>query len=443
MTSGAVDRLSLLLLLAAIAVVAAILLRNAPKFALVLWLVSVGFVPIWFGLNVGFYFTPAALVGGLVLVALAPYSGQRMTMVDWGVLSLVVACIAPVAVGGSTVTSLFVVITGWGVAFLLGRLLPARLSLTWIYSCASVVFTVIAVLSLIEFVLNWNPYVEFHVANELYQAWGDLQERGGLMRTEWAFGHSIALGGSLAMVIPLALASGFRFRTRAIMVTVMLLAILTTFSRTSIICAGLSLVLSMWTLQLELSTRARAAIAAAAAAVAVATIPFMTGVFSAAGSEATNSASYRGKLTSLIGDISILGFSTSAFRDPSGDLRFGRFQSIDSALLLAGLTYGWLALILICILLVIAVAAVVARRATAPTTALVAQIPAFATVALITQYSMVVWFIGGLAVASQALRPAPGNRSKSLSSPDWVQDDRGIPDPETQSMQRGGVHATP
>jgi hypothetical protein len=45
----------------------------------------------------------------------------------------------------------------------------------------------------------------------------------------------------------------------------------------------------------------------------------------------------------------------------------------------------------------------ISGRATAPVVAVVAQIPAFATVALITQYSTLTWFVAGLAVFSQSV----------------------------------------
>jgi hypothetical protein len=53
---------------------------------------------------------------------------------------------------------------------------------------------------------------------------------------------------------------------------------------------------------------------------------------------------------------------------------------------------------------------VVTRRASAPAIALVAQIPALATVALITQYSTMVWFVAGLAVHAATGRPVPGEQ---------------------------------
>jgi hypothetical protein len=130
----------------------------------------------------------------------------------------------------------------------------------------------------------------------------------------------------------------------------------------------------------------------------------VTRVFAAAGSEATDSAAYRGDLLALVGTMRPLGLSEAFHRSPTGVVSFGRFHSIDSALILQGLTYGWLSLVLVLVLLAAAAFAVVTGRASAPTIAIAAQIPAFATVALITQYSTMVWFVAGLAVFAEARR---------------------------------------
>jgi len=70
---------------------------------------------------------------------------------------------------------------------------------------------------------------------------------------------------------------------------------------------------------------------------------------------------------------------------------------------LIALNHGWLVLVLVVALLIAAVACLLTGRATAPTVALVAQLPAFVSVALITQYATFTWFVAGLAVCSQSL----------------------------------------
>jgi hypothetical protein len=154
-------------------------------------------------------------------------------------------------------------------------------------------------------------------------------------------------------------------------------------------------------------------IAAAGTAVALAAAPLLSQVFLAAGDEAANSAAYRGNLVSLVGDIGVLGFSSAFSRAPDGEVSFGAFNSIDSALILHGLTYGWASLAVALVLLAVAVVAVLLRRAAAPTIAVAAQIPALVAVALITQYATMFWFVAGFAVYAQAARTATRPESRA------------------------------
>ena len=90
---------------------------------------------------------------------------------------------------------------------------------------------------------------------------------------------------------------------------------------------------------------------------------------------------------------------------------------MDSALILAGLTYGLVVVVLLCVLCLTAVVALLRKDPSPPLIALVVQIPIVATVALITQYAAFLWFIVGLAVSAQAARdispPAVRNRASS------------------------------
>jgi len=139
------------------------------------------------------------------------------------------------------------------------------------------------------------------------------------------------------------------------------------------------------------------AVAAAAAS------PLVLSVFDDAGTEATGSADYRGDLLSLLNSMNPIGVADSAQRDSTGTLHFAHFVSIDSQLVLTGLTNGILALILACVALIGAVWVVLRGRATPATIAVVAQIPALATVALITQYSILLFAVAGIAASSQWL----------------------------------------
>jgi hypothetical protein len=179
-------------------------------------------------------------------------------------------------------------------------------------------------------------------------------------------------------------------------------------------------------LRSELSTRVRVLVTAGLVVVAAGFATLLSRVFAAAGSEATDSAGYRWALLDLVPDIELFGRSSSAYGLASGERFFGGFRSIDNALLLLGLRYGWVPLVLVTILLLAACAWVLSGRATAPTIAVVAQIPSFVSVALITQYATLLWFVAGLAVYSQSVarQGADPSRHDALSgverSPEMV-----------------------
>ncbi len=399
------DRYVLLVAILLAGALGAILLATRPKVTILLWLMVVCFVPVWLGVTISVYFPPAIISGAVVLLLLVPLNSMRIGWADIFVLFFVMASLLPIISGGSTRTTVFVVLAQWWLPFLIGRVAPLKVGLDWIYTCIAVLFTIVAILAVLEFVFRRNLFVTIHASNDLYVDLSKLQTRGGIIRAEGAFGHSIALGASIALAIPFVLASRFRLSVRALMTAAMLAGTVVSFSRTAMICAGLSVILSVLFLRDSLSVRSRAIVIFSFAVVGIAAIPFVSSIFAGAGSEATNSADYRGDLLSLVPDLSISGFSSVAHVNPAGDLYFGRFHSIDSALILLGLTYGWLVLAIALGLLIAAVVLVMTRRASPATIALVAQIPALATVALITQYSTFVWFVAGLAVFSQTVRP--------------------------------------
>ena len=408
----------------ALVVAFVIIVHLRPRLGVLLWLLTVAFVPFWLGLSFIVYFLPTSLMGILVLVAVRP-AVPRLGGFDLIAAFFFISCLAPVLSGGATQSTIFGVLSQWLLAYLLGRLLPVDVDVRWIYSCVAIIFTAVAALALIEFAFGWNPFVTLGPANALHVKWGNLQGRGDLLRAEGAFGHSIALGCSLALAIPLALAAPLRVPIRLSMVVVILGGVAVTISRVSMVCAVLSVVLSIVFLKDELPRRLKVAIVAGLVLAIAALAPYFLNIFQAAGDEATNSANYRGELTELIPDVSLLGVSSAAYRSPTGELFFGRFQSIDSQLLYTGLTYGWFALACGLVLLVGGMVVILRGRATPATIAVVAQIPALTTVALITQYSMMFWFIAGLAMFSQV----NGRRDPGLIDQSATETDRGVSAP--------------
>ena len=374
--------------------------RRYPRVGFVIWLLTLVLVPVWFGPTLIVTFQPASAVGVIVVAAFAARWPRQFGVADLLVVFFFIACVAPLAIGGATPTTVFTVVAVWGVGYVLGRIAPLSVELPWVYSAVAVVFTGIAALSVLEFVMDWHVYSQLGRPNALFAEYGQVQIRGDRARSEWSFGHSIALGASIAMAVPMAIVSSFGRLTRLVMLGVMLAGVAVTFSRIGIAAALLGAAL---TLALVRSPRVREIRGAAVVVLLVglaAAVPAIQGVFLEAGEEATLSAQYRGRLLDLVPEIEILGFSGIAGSSSTGRLVFGEFASLDSQLLLLGLSYGALAVGLSFVLLILGAGAVISGRSTAAVVAVVAQVPGLMTVALITQYAVWFWFVAGLAVAS-------------------------------------------
>jgi hypothetical protein len=379
-------------------------LRRRPRAAVFAWLGVLCFVPVWAGPDLGGILEPQVVVTLVVLVALFPLRRAlpvRLTLVDVLVVGFVVSALLPLLTGLGATREIDVLVLRFGGAYALGRLVGHRIRLEHVYRAVAVCFTAVAVLALVEWVSGWNPFLLVPGSGGLHDTWATIQDRGGVARAEGAFGHSIALGGSLALAVPLVLVSPFRTAVRLVMVMLMGAATAVTFSRIGLGTLVLGLVLSVVLLRSGLSARLRVLVAAALVAGAAAAAPLVSTVFAAAGDEASGSAEYRNHLLTLLQQVQPLGLSPSHFVSATGKASFGTFRSIDNALLLAALNYGWIPLVFVLAAAAVAVGAVLRGRATAPTIAVVAQLPALVTVALITQYSSWLWFLVGLAVASQ------------------------------------------
>ncbi len=402
----------------AVALLALVVAHRSPRLAVVVAIAALCLLPVWVGARLGFngnLFLPAGvLVAVAVTIALLPARGFRPSPAD-AMLGLLVLLALVSFLTDDPALALAFLVTPFAyfvAGYALGRLAALRLGLPQVHRIIAVAFTVVAALAILEYLSGWNPFVLVQVDGSQFAEWGTIQERGGLARAEGAFGHSIALGASLALAIPLTIASSIRFPVRVGMVLLMLAATVVTFSRIGIISAAVGVVLTALFLREGLERRQRAVLVGGMVIVAVAALPLVSSVFSSAGDEAADSAGYRGDLLPLIAQANLVGFSDLVQRSPSGQLAFGPFRSIDSQFVLTALSSGLLALVIVALGLLVAIVLCIRRRATAATIALVAQIPALATVALITQYSIVLWLVVGIAATGQiAMRrsstPAP------------------------------------
>ncbi|MET3811365.1 hypothetical protein [Arthrobacter sp. UYEF3] len=392
------------------------MLRKHPKAGLALWLSSLCFVPYWVGVDVKIFFPVVTAATVVLIIALGTLAAHRTRLTDWVAASLMLTYFVAAFLGMTTLASGFTLIATWGVSYLLGRTVIVRLSLEWCYAAVGVAFTLVAVLATVEYVTGTNLFVLWHSDNSSYAIWSPLQYRGGQLRVEGAFGHSIALGASLSIAIPLVIASTLRLWIRFSMVAVMITATILTFSRTGMICSVLGLLLAVLCMPNDLSRRLKVYVSCAVLAAGAVGLPYANKFFESTGKEASGSADYRTDLLSLLDDMRIVGMSPAFAVSPKGEATFSGFKSIDSALVLTGLTYGYLPLATVISLLLAAVILLLRGRATAPVVALVAQIPALATVALITQYAVFLCFTAGLAVAAQAVARDQTKRRKQATN---------------------------
>lgn len=412
------ENLSSLLLLGAVgatALTALLCLRDMPRLVFTAWIFCLFFLPIWVGAQFGVFFSGVTVVG-LLIIAVGNWARFSTTGADLLVFGFVFLVLLAFAFGWTTWGYANIVIVSWTIPYLTGRVVLSRVSTNWVYSAIAIASSMAAVLALVEFLTGINIFVLLPAQNYLYSAWGTLQVRGDLLRAEGAFGHSIALGSALAMSSAFILSTKWAIWIRLTMLGTVALGAGVTLSRIGLVGLVLTTVASLFFLKDHISRSSRIATAAMLTIVAGAGIPQLLTVFARAGQEATGSAEYRSDLLVLLKDVSPLGIASNWTVLPNGRIFYGAFQSIDSEMVLTALRFGLLPLLFLLIALVMCVWSVVRGRATPASVSLLGQIPAFATVALITQYATFVWFVAGLAVATSCWQHRPASSVRILGA---------------------------
>lgn len=401
-----------------------------PKVGAVTWVCIICFVPIWFGVVWHATLQAHVVVGLLVAVSFLIRARRvRVTAVDVTLLVVLLLIVAEYLLHMTTLSFAFVVLTQWLGAFLVGRLITEVIPADWAYGLIAVAFSAVGVLAVIEFVTSTNLFItHLPQSNALFQTWGTLQPRGNIVRAEGAFGHSIALGTSLAVAIGLTMVSRFRPWVRLAMVLIMLAGSVVSFSRTGMLCSVLVILLVtvLGRRSSSLPLRLRATLLGLLVVGGAVAAGFVVTVFNNS-NEARGSADYRADLLALVHTMQPLSLSPAFAKSTSSTASLGEFGSIDDAALLFGLSYGWIPLVLAGLCWLTAVVLAAARRASVPTLIFVALTPAFVTVALITQYAAIVWFVAGLAVSTQAALRS--KRDESAQDPGTAQSRRTVLSP--------------
>jgi hypothetical protein len=104
----------------------------------------------------------------------------------------------------------------------------------------------------------------------------------------------------------------------------------------------------------------------------------------------------------VLQDIHPLGVANNVVQSLYGQYKWRDFGSVDSAFISTALTFGWIPALLGMVGILIGVIRTIVGRATVPQVAFAAQIPVLATVALVTQYRTLVFFMAAMAVTVSA-----------------------------------------
>jgi hypothetical protein len=382
-----------------------LLVRVNTRAAFVTWIIAMAAVPPWLEVPVDHYtLTVPVVMSAIVVLSRIDMPWDRFSWTD-----LAVGCLVVLLVLADLRHTLpgFVEdqgLTQWALCYLAARRLYT-LSADAIAGCLSVVGSILGGLAVLQTFIDFDmaKFAPFNFVTNLgqYQSWAPLQYRGGFLRAELTFGHSIALGGSLALCLPFALTTGTT-RTRWLRTLLILGGTFATFSRGALIADGLVLLVGL------LGSRATPTVRAVGTLLLTAIVVPLASLFASAISSATDtgtSTAYRVHLLSVFGYARPLGIAIQGFRFvPGQNFDFYGFQSIDSTILYVALYAGWLPTLLYVAPVVILAARGLRYEWRPLDTAVLSQIPLILTVAPLTQYQSFYWLVVGLAVS----RPRAG-----------------------------------
>lgn len=365
-----------------------LVVRRWPTSAAVGYLAVLMLVPAWLVVPLGPVVPlPVIQVVGLgVVVGMFGLDAVRPAVFDVVLLGFAAMIVLVGVFGLVSVNSLYWLLMWWVLPYLVARTLAVRGLVAVVYDTVAVLVVVVALLAVVESVTNDNFFTS-HLG--MGDDWARLQYRGGRVRAEGAFGHSIALGAVLGMSVPMVWASRWRPWFRVTALALAGVAAMLTFSRIGMLTTMLALAASFVLMRKQMPARVRWTVLAVGAVVAALLVPTVMRVFDDAGDEATGSADYRVFLLSLVPKLAVFGEATS----PTVQL-----ASIDNELVLTGVRFGLLPLAVLLLCAVVAVVLAV-RRPNPGLIAAVVMLPGLTSVAFITQFTAFFWFAVGIGVS--------------------------------------------
>lgn len=386
-----------------------------PRIALTVWLISFVSLPVWIGVDFVTAIDAQCIIGIVAIIATFNRAPITFNKFDAYVALVVGLAFLAVLFGDSPVDLWRQILVRWVVPYAAARVLVSATGARFAVNVLAVVLGIAGAVAILELALTWHPYVNWDNGTADFLAWHSIQARNGIDRSEGAFGHSIALGGALAISIPFIARSSHTRIVKLILSACVIGGILSTQSRGALIAAAVSGTLCLLYIPKSQISRiffmAASALAVIAASIYIG--PLLEQWLRGESNEAQSSFDYRGQLYSnLLQGIAWIGKSPVYLTGGSRG-----FQSTDSAFLAIGLRFGWIVLAALIIPLLIATVRVLLGRATVGEIAIVGQIPLFATVALITQYESVVFLVAGVAVQMVIEQRRNASEARSTLNP--------------------------
>jgi hypothetical protein len=393
----------------ALGLIAMMFFANRPRPGFILWLVGTATIPIWAGVDVVAFISPSTAIVIVLIPLLLKHGVWKIGAADAIVGLFLIFCLFGAAISDVPPSAIATVMVQWIPAYIVGRALAPTVGRSFVYGAIASVFAGVGAWAIIEFVLDAHVFETFYGFSD-QSFWRTIQSRGGVDRSEAAFGHAIALGGALAVGIPFVLVAPFRKRTRVILLLLVGVGIICTFSRGPMLAGAATALLAVIFLRNELGKSFGWGFVLLAGVAGFALVPRLLEFFNSAGNELADGTNYRERLfASFFNDLQLIGTADGVFTDSAGT-HYRQYTSIDSAFIDIGLTYGLLPLGLIIVGIVAIVLGALRGNATPARVAILGQLPTLFTVALITQYGAVVWFVAGIASATAFTnfrQPAP------------------------------------
>ncbi len=212
------------------------------------WVLSLVTVPVWISVDVSATLPAHSVVGLLAIAAtISKKTPARFNRFDYYFAIFLAISLLAVLLAGSIWASWAQIFIRWGgIAYAAARVLVSATGTRFAVNVIAVLFGIIGGVAVLEFVLQWHPFVGWETGTVESNIWHKIQTRGGTDRSEWAFGHSIALGASLAMSIPfIFLRSSLNALNRWMLLILVGAGIATTGSRGALVAAGVTAALSL------------------------------------------------------------------------------------------------------------------------------------------------------------------------------------------------------